>query len=144
MIGKRIMEITGNFLITASELAFIEEAEETRTFLADFYDLFKYTIGEEHLVSLFIELEMVKKYIIVQKKRYNNRFSVNLLNVEDYKLIFIKRCFILDYFDLKLSSIIDDLQGIVYYEFELVFEDCCRLTLHQNIGGNHEIFNLKL
>lgn len=144
MIEKRVVEFTSNSLITASELALIEEAEETRAFLTDFYDLFKYLTGGKHPVSLYIELEMVKKYIIVQKTRYNNRFSVNLLNIEDYKLIFIKRCTILDYFDQKLSSIIDDLQDIVHYVFEFEIEEFCCVTINQNIGENYEKFTLKL
>lgn len=144
MIEKRVMEITNNFLLTATELAFIEEAEDTRAFLADFYDLFKYLIGGEQTVSLFIELEIVKKYIFVQKTRYNNRFSVNLLNIEDNKFIFIKRSSILDYFDQKLSSIIEDLQGIVNYVFEFETGECCYFTLIQKIGENCETFKIKL
>jgi hypothetical protein len=140
MIEKRIMEITNNFLLTATELAFIEEAENTRAFLADFYDLLKYVTGEELTVSLFVEIEIVKKYINVLKTRYNNRFSVNLKNEEDYKYIFIKRSSILDYFDQKLSNIAEDLQGIVTYFFEFEIDESCYLTLIQKIGEIPDIF----
>jgi hypothetical protein len=144
MIEKRVMEITNNFLLTATELAFIEEAEGTQAFLADFYDLFKYLIGEERTVSLYTELEIVKKYIFVQKTRYNNRFSVNLSNNEDNKFIFIKRTSILEYFDQKLSSIIEDLQDIVRYDFEFETGESCYFTLIQRIGENCETFKIKL
>lgn len=143
MIEKRFMEITNNFLLTATELAFIEEAEVTRAFLADFYDVFKYISGGDHTVSLFIELENVKKYIFVQKTRYNNRFSVDLLNKEEYKVIFIKRSSVLEYFDQRLSNV-EGLQAKVHYIFGFETAECCYFSLTQKIGENDETFKIKL
>lgn len=132
---KRIHEITNSFLVNASELAFIEEAEGTNALLSDFFDLFKYLTGEEQTVTLFDELEIVRKYVSVQKTKYNNRFTIEIKNIEEYKSVYILRSQILEYFDNTLCNIIEDVEGTVDYLLELETKEGCSLKLVQRIGN---------
>lgn len=132
---KRIHEITYSFLVNASELAFIEEAEGTNALLSDFYYLFKYLTSEEQTVTLFDELEIVMKYVLIQKAKYNNRFTIKINNIEEYKSIYILRSLILEYFDNILCNIIEDVEGTVDYLLELETREGCCLKLVQKIGN---------
>lgn len=132
---KRIHEITNSFLVNASELAFIEEAEGTNALLSDFYDLFKYLTSEEQTVTLFDELQIVMKYVSVQKSKYNDRFTIEIKNMEEYKSIYILRSVILEYFDNIFSNIIEDVEGTVDYLLELETGGGCSLKLVQKIGN---------
>jgi Fe2+ or Zn2+ uptake regulation protein len=144
MEDKRLIQITNNFLLSANELAFIEEAEGTRDLLLNFYDLFRYIISRDEEISLYSELEALKKYIIIQKARYNNRFTVHIDNEEANKDIFIKRSLLIDYFDQILYRIIEDLENTVHFTFEFEIGETILIKLVQNVGNKLETYSINL
>ena len=103
----RLNEFTNNFLASASQMAYVEEAHGTLMLLENFNEVFRYLIREETTVTLYNEIDILLKYIIIQKMRYGDRLSMNLPNDSIYKAMFIKHLSLLSFLDSLICEALE-------------------------------------
>lgn len=119
MDQKRMNEIIHVVLVSSTQLAYVEEAYGTLALLENTYEVFKYFTDDSKSVSLFTELEMLKRYIAIHKVRYGDRFSVNLSNESTYKSISISNLSVIDFFDSTLNALLEDNEMYIEIIIEL-------------------------
>jgi len=117
---KRMNEIIYGILVSSTQLAYVEEAYGTLALLENTNEVFRDFVSELQTVTLFNELEILERYIVIQKVRYGDRFSVNLLNESRYKSIFISHLSVIDFFDTILIELLE--QNETSIEFLIEFD----------------------
>jgi LytS/YehU family sensor histidine kinase len=81
-----------NSLNAIARLAYLEEAEETKDMVHALSDLLRYSLRREEIVTLREELNYIKAYVKIQKRRFNERIKF-VIDIADsllrYKIPFM-------------------------------------------------------
>lgn len=128
MDGRKLREFIHSSLITATQLAFIEKAEKTRTFLKQLDEVLQFQAKEQKVITLFDEIITLEKYASILKTRYGNRYNLYFSNEELYKNVFVTRSTVIDFFDSLLKNLLDRC------------EDNINIGLKFNVEGNEKSF----
>lgn len=119
MKQEKLNEFIHGVLVCSTQMAYVEEAYGTMTLLENASGVFRYLNAGAQTVTLYCELEMLKKYIAFQKVRYGDRFNVHFHNDGSYDSVYIKRLAVLDSFDSILGPLME--QSTDPVEFTLEF-----------------------
>lgn len=140
MEQRRLNEFICNFLVNAGQMAYVEDAHGTLMLLENFNEIFRYFTGNIQTVTLFYELEILNKYITVQKMQHGDRFNVYLINEGQNKGIFINHLSVIDFFDSILHKTLEQYEKPVNItlEFETGIDN--RLKIVLEVEGHKEIF----
>jgi two-component system sensor histidine kinase YesM len=111
MDRKKTSQFIHHSLITATQIASIEKAPKTLLLLKQMDEVFQYLTKENKSVSLFDELRTLEKYLQIQKMRYGNRFTINFMNENCFKNIFINQSIVISTLDSILMNSIDRFEG---------------------------------
>jgi len=116
---KRMQEFTGDFLVSTAQIAYVEEAHGAHMLLLQFNEFFRYYIREGSTAPLNKELEILKKYIMIQKMRVGDRFSIELENHAEYRSIHIRRMQMIAAIDKTLTEALKDQDRYVWIRIEI-------------------------
>lgn len=120
MDNKKLYELSHNFIVTASQFAYISHDITTYELLRNIDGVFLYFSKSMKTVVLFNEIQILEKYIYIQKIRYGNRFTLNVSNDEEYKNYFITHLSVIEFFDRILEMYLDQYEGEI--SFTLKFD----------------------
>lgn len=129
MKSNRVNEITKNFLINATQMAFMEKAESTYNILEKFSEFYRYLVRKTDICILFDELEVLKMYIFIKKNIYGEKLNVYFENEEQYKSVYIKHLFIIEYFDEILIEEIININDSLNINITFEIEEQSRLNV---------------
>lgn len=126
-----MFELTLSLMANASQMAYVEEAHGTLAMLENYNEVFRYLTGSMQSVTLFNELEILAKYITVQKMRYGDRFNVSFVNQDQNKGIFISHLTIIDVFDSVLHAALERYEGTfnIFMDLEAEADNSVKITL---------------
>lgn len=144
MEQKRLNEIINNFLINANQLAYIEEAAKTYELLGNFNELFRYIVNNETTNPLFNELEVLKKYIYVQKVPYGSRFDVSFNNEDKNKAVYIKHMEVINFFDWVFHQILEKYEDFIYINLNFETENLINMIISVDSNNQREVFTKSL
>jgi len=144
MERKRVDEIICNFLINANQLAYIEEAHSTLMVLENLNDLLRYFIRDVQMVTLYDELEILKKYITIEKMRHGDRFSVYLNNGNENRAYYINHLSVIDFFDTVLYKALERFEHFIKFTLQIHTDDVRRLKIILDTNDSKEIFTWTL
>lgn len=140
MDNKRLSEFTHNCLVTATQVAIVEQAEKTLGLIEKLDEVFLYLVRDIKNVTLYKEMQIVENYVAIQKVRYGNRLNFYFINDQSFKKIHLTHKSIIDYFDSILTSSLEKFEGIINFtlEFDLIKNDCLIIVLEST--DSKEIF----
>lgn len=138
---NRVNEITKNFLINATQMAFLERAEATYTMLEKFSEFYRYLIRKTDICILFDELEVLKMYIFIKKNIYGEKLNVHFENEEQYKNVYIKHLSIIDYFDEILLEEIININNDLNINFIFEIEEKIRLNVEVDSNKSKKLYS---
>lgn len=140
MKQRRFDEFTQIFLLSASQMAYLEDASNTQGMLQKFYELFNYFIKNNRTDSLSNEINHLQKYIDIQKIRYGSRFETNFINQPSKEEIFIQRLGSIDFFDLILNDALVKYETIINFNIEIVYGENLGLKIELKTEDKKEEF----
>ena len=144
MEQKRLNEFTYGFLVNAAQMAYVEEANNTSILLQNFNQVYRYLIRDVELVTLYNEVEVLKKYINVQKTRYENHFSVEINNDIKNKAIFINHLNVINFFDSILHSSLERFEKSININLEFESSENTLMIIKLKYNDVNETFTLNL
>ena len=144
MEQKRLNEFINNFLINANQMAYVEEALNTHSFLENFNELFRYIVSKEQSSTLFNELVVLNKYIYVQKVPYGNRFNVTFHNYDKNKAIFINHLDVIDFFDSILYQVLERYENYIDIVIEFEVKGSVVMTIKIEANNEKNVFTKNL
>jgi len=106
MEDKRFHELCVTSLVSASQLAYVEEAASTHFFLQCFHEFFQYAIRKRETVLLQEELNVLKRYVDFQAMRYPGRFALRINAGEAVNDTFLSPMNLIDQFDAFLMDLL--------------------------------------
>ena len=127
MEQNRMNEFIQSVLVNSTQMAFVEEADRTLKLLENISEIFRYFNSNLQFVTLFNELEILNRYIEIQKVRYGERYNFNIINENAYKSLYITHLSVIDFLDGILYKHIEQ-KGIPInfaFEFENNGEKIC-------------------
>lgn len=119
MHSKRMHEFASDVIVNAAQLAYVEEAHGTNMLLLQLNEFYRYYIRESKMATLYKEIDILNKYIIIQKMRVGDRFSLDVENNIIYQSIYVPRMSLIEFVDKLLTERIE--QG-VYVWFKIVVQ----------------------
>jgi len=119
MDRKRVDEIIYNSLVSANHLAYIEEAHSTLMVLENLSDLFRYIIRDVQTVTLYDELEILKKHIAIEKLRHGDRLSFQVNNDIENKAYYIYHLSVIDFFDTIMCKALEKFEHLVKFTLQV-------------------------
>lgn len=118
--NKKLFEFVHNCIVTASQTAYISHDSTTFELLGNMDGVFIYFSKNIRSVTLFNEIQVLEKYLQIQKIRTGNRFEVKLFNDERYKNCYINHLSVIEFFDKILEISLDKYEGEI--NFIMVFD----------------------
>jgi hypothetical protein len=108
------MDLVMEFLISTTQMAFIEQADITYKLLANFTEVYRYINKMQSVTSLYYEIEILLKYIFIKKNIAGDKFNVRVENFMDYKNVYINHLSLINYFDEVLNNCLSKYNEPVY------------------------------
>lgn len=136
-------QFTHDFILNASQMAYLEDAQKTHTMLLSFNELFRYLTKSVGSVSLAEEMNGLKNYIDIQIMRYGNRFNVKYPE-ENYDNIIVKHLEIIESFDNLLNNALAKYENTIKIVFEIINESNTYLRISFHSDSIFEDFSIVL
>lgn len=140
MEQSRFYEFTYNFLVNASQMAYVEEAHGTYKLLQSFNELFRYVVKDSKTVMLTDEFRVLKNYIDILKMRYGDRINISIPKEIELKNIFIKRLSVLDFIDNILNDALTRFERFTSTRIELERGESPCIKVSIEIDDKTEVF----
>lgn len=144
MMLKRYDDFTFNFLVNASQMAYLEEAHKTYAMLQKFNELYRYMMRLDDFTMLCDELKALQNYIDVQSLRYESWFKIKLVNSLETCDIYIKHLCILDFVENIIRNAHSRHENFFNLKLELKNENKIAVTAELQAEDEKEVFNLTL
>lgn len=141
---KRFDDFTYNFLVNASQMAYLEEAHKTHAMLQKFNELYRYMIRNESVAMLCDELKALQNYIDIQSDRYENWFKIAILNNLKCSDIYVKHLSILDFIENIINTAHSRYENYFNIQLELKSGIEIVITATLQAEDKKEVFNLTL
>lgn len=107
MEQERMVDMIQSFMVSATQLAYVEEAHGTLALLEDANEVFRYIFNNVQTVTLFNEVEIFNRYQKITRVRYGDRFTVSFANQNSYKSVYIPHLSVVGIFDSIYKLILD-------------------------------------
>ena len=144
MILGRFDDFVRIFLVNASQMAYIEEAEKTHAMLQKFSELHRYMIKSGYTSTLGEELKAARSYLEIQTSVYEGRFSFSIENCIKNMDVNIKHLSLLDFIEEIMSNALSGHENRFSLAADLKEGDGIRVTAAIEAGGSKETFGVTL
>jgi LytS/YehU family sensor histidine kinase len=141
---KRFDDFTFNFLVNASQMAYLEEAHKTYAMLQKFNELYRYMIRPDNSSMLRDELKALQNFIEIQSLIYENWFKIKLVNRLETCDIYIKHLSILDFVENIIRNAHSEHESFFNLNLELKNENEIVVTAELQEENKKEVYNLTL
>jgi sensor histidine kinase YesM len=94
-------------LINATQMIYVERTQDALVLLEKMNEVFRYFTSNEKSVALFNELDILEKYLAIQKVQFDNRLTICLENDSLFKTLFIKKLIVIDLVDSIFFAALD-------------------------------------
>ncbi len=125
MDNERLHELCLTSLVSASELAYVEEAAGTSFLLQCFHEFFQYAVRKPATVLLREELNILGRYVDVQTMRYPGRFSVQVAEGAARGDMFVPAMKLIGFFDSLLSERLMRCDRFLDFTISVRADDSC-------------------
>jgi LytS/YehU family sensor histidine kinase len=144
MEQNRINNITHRFLVNLAQLSYVEESA-IYNLIRDFDALFVYLTRNIKAVTLFNELDILIKFILIQRLQFGDRFGLIIDNKEEYKNYFIDHLSIIDFIDSLFSSSLENTNEYVSFNIDIeILKEHIKIALLKQVGKSDEIVIKKI
>lgn len=137
---KKFDDFTYVFLVSASQMAYIEDAHKTHALLQRFNELYRYMIREDKSSLLSGELKALQNYIDIYVTRYEGRFGITIENLLDDSDIYIDHLCLLDFVDDVLSNALTLYEEYFNIHLTIQIDKYVCATISLKVNNNMEIF----
>ncbi len=144
MDNKKLFEFVHNCIVTASQTAYISHDTTTFELLGNMDKVFKYISKNMLNVTLFNEIEILEKYLQIQRIRTGNRFEAELFNDETYKNCYINHLSVIEFFDKIFEIALDKYEGEIKFIMGFDIEHLKSFKVIVNSEGSIETFVTEL
>lgn len=107
MHSKRMHEFTSDIIVNSAQLAYIEDAHGTNMMLLMLNEFFRYYFRDNKTATLYKEIEILNKYVSIQKMRVGDKFSLDVENDVSYQSINVNKMAVIEVVDRQLTELIE-------------------------------------
>lgn len=141
---KRFDDFTYIFLVNASQMAYLEDAQKTHDMLQQFNELYRYMMRSDNSALLGEELKALRNHIDIQIGRHKSRFNITLGNNLKNNDIYIKHLSVLDFIDNIMNIALSKYETHFNVSLELKNDDKICLNALVGVENEEELFTIKL
>lgn len=142
MKQKRFDEFNQSFLVSASQVAYLEDASGTQAMLRKFCDIFRYFTKTEKHALLSKELEVMKSYIDIQKTSYANKFEFAFTDYGSYADMTVDHFVLVGFFDTIFCQSLYKYDQPVFFQIGIISGHPPKLRITVQSNSVTEIFEI--
>jgi len=139
----RMHEFTSDVIVNAAQLAYVEDANGTNMLLLQLNEFYRYNIRDSNIATLYKEIDILKKYIAIQKMRAGDRFSVEVENDFIYQSLYVQRMSLVGFVDKVLTELMEQ-SLYVWLKIVIQLDPSIMVHLYQRIDKGEYNYKFKL
>ena len=144
MDNRRIFNLTSDFLVSACQLAYVEEAHGTLSILENLNDILRYITCPSETVTLYEELFALEKYIVLYRMRFGERISFLINNNSDNKAAYIVRLKVINAVDTFLVDLLENSEESVSVVLDLILNQNSKFVMRMVDGNGRQVIEKEL
>jgi|GEM_PF-3341767 len=143
MQSIRMHEFISDVIVNAAQLAYVEDANGTNMLLLQLNEFYRYNIRDSNIATLYKEIDILKKYIAIQKMRAGDRFSVEVENDFVYQSLYVQRMSLVGFVDKILTELMEQ-SLYVWLKIVIQLDPSIMVHLYQRTDKGEYDYKFKL
>jgi len=136
-------EFISDVIVNAAQLAYVEDANGTNMLLLQLNEFYRYNIRDSNIATLYKEIDILKKYIAIQKMRAGDRFSVEVENDFVYQSLYVQRMSLVGFVDKILTELMEQ-SLYVWLKIVIQLDPSIMVHLYQRTDKGEYDYKFKL